>query len=219
MKIFIHGNGDYSKEIDNLLTNIKYYSKSYYYEIYNHKNKLVENKKIKCIGFSHTETLHEFDINKIKKYNHIICSSQKQDVFEKFIIDNDLKVLKCLLVNSPLLKNKNKIGKGIMAFHTFFGNYLEIGDYSFFGPLCIIGNRAKIGDKCTLFQKITIDRDVVIDNNTVITANVMINKGVKIGKNCYIGPNQIIMENIEDNSVFINGKNIKNIKNSEYNIT
>lgn len=209
MKIFIHGNGDYSKEIDNLLTNIKYYSQSYHYEIYNHKNKLIKPKKIKCFGFSHTETLHTFDIKKIKKYYHVICSSQKQDIFEKYIEDNDLKVLGKLLVNSPIAKDRNSIGKGVMAFHTFFGNYLEIGNYSFFGPLCIIGNRAIIGNKVFLFQKNTLDRDVVIGDNTIVTVNVTINKGVKIGKNCYIAPNQIITDNIPDNSYIINGKVLK----------
>ena len=212
MKIFIHGNGDYSKEIENLLTNIKYYSKSYHYEIYNHKNKLMKNKKIKCIGFSHTDTLHAFNINKIKKYNHLICASQKQDVFEKYIIDNKLNVLKRLLVNSPISKDRNAIGNGVMAFHTFFGNYLEIGNYSFFGPLSVIGNRAKIGNKCFLFQKNTLDRDVIIGDNTIVTVNVTINKGIKIGSNCYIAPNQTITENIPDNSYYINGKILRGLK-------
>lgn len=212
MKIFIHGNGDFSKETENLLTNIKYYSKSFHYEIYNHKNKLIKNKKIKCIGFSHTETLHEFDINKIKKYNHLMCSSQKQDIFEKYIIDNKLNVLKCLLINSPISKDRNIIGNGVIAFHTFFGNYLEIGNYSFFGPLCIIGNRVKIGNKTLLFQKNTLDRDSIIGDNTIITVNVTINKGIRIGNNCYIAPNQMVTEDIPDNSCFINGKIIRGLK-------
>ena len=209
MKIFIHGNGDWAKEINNFFVYYHYYSKDYRYEIGDLKEKKI--KKIKCVGFSHTDTLDNFDIKKIKKYYHLVCSSKKQEIFEKFIIDNDLKILPYLMINTPFIKEENEIGKGVVVFHSYLGNGLIINNFSFIGPLNIISNRVTIGKNCVLYQKNTIEKDVVIGDKTIISSNVTINKGVKIGNNCYIGPNQNIITDIPEDCMFINNKIIKGL--------
>jgi UDP-3-O-[3-hydroxymyristoyl] glucosamine N-acyltransferase len=209
MKIFIHGNGDFSKEINRMLVKSKYFNKYYMTELKIGKKKYINHDNLKGFGFSHTETLKDFNVNKIKKYPHLICSSKKQDVFEKFIIDNDLESVKYLLINSPIIKKKNHIGVGFIAAHAYLGDQVYYGNYSYIGPMCVIGNRVKIGNKCAIFQKNSIDRNVEVGDNTIITVNVFINKDIKIGKNCYIAPNQIITENIPDNCAVMNGKIIR----------
>ena len=213
MKIFIHGNGDYANEVKNFLLYSEYYKKFYKYELrINKKN--INPKKIKCVGFSHTDTLDDLKINKIKKYYHLICSSKKQDVFEKFIKDNKLQIVNYLLIDSPLIKKENKVGNGIVAFHTYFAYHIEIGNYCYFGPTNVISNRVSIGNGCFLFQRNTISKNCQIGDNTIITTNVIINDGIRIGKNCYIAPNQIITKDLEDNCMLINNKIIRNFNES-----
>ncbi len=98
---------------------------------------------------------------------------------------------------------------------TEIGDNCTISHYSVIGPDAKIGNNVIIGNNCAIAHDVVIGDHCFFSNSVSVSGSVNIGSGcflgtnatirnrVSLGKECVIGAGAIILENIEDRSVYL----------------
>ena len=98
---------------------------------------------------------------------------------------------------------------------TEVGDNCTIGHYSVIGPDAKIGNNVIIGNNCAIAHDVIIGDHCFLSNSVSVSGsvnigpscylgtNATIRNKVSLGKECVIGAGAIILEDIEDRSVYL----------------
>ena len=91
----------------------------------------------------------------------------------------------------------------IIGHYTVVSPDAKIGNNVIIASGCMIGHDVIIGDNCFFSPGVVVAGSVDIGSSSYFGANATIRNKVSIGKECVIGAGAIILENIEDRSVYI----------------
>ncbi|XOA42622.1 MAG: bifunctional sugar-1-phosphate nucleotidylyltransferase/acetyltransferase [Candidatus Nealsonbacteria bacterium] len=125
----------------------------------------------------------------------------------------------CYIRGFTSIGDNCQIGNGVEIKNSIIGNNTDVSHLSYIGD-SVIGENCNLGagtitanfrfDKKSItstVKKKLIDTKkrkfgCVLGNNTKTGINVSLMPGVLIGSNCIIGPGSLVMENVEDNTIF-----------------
>jgi sugar O-acyltransferase (sialic acid O-acetyltransferase NeuD family) len=121
---------------------------------------------------------------------------------------NQSKEMGYRLINSispkAVIYPETEIGDNcIIGHYAVISADAKIGNNVIIGHSCTIGHDVFIGDHCFLSTDVSIAGSVNIGSSSYLGTNATIRNKVSIGKECVIGAGAIILENVEDRSVYL----------------
>ncbi len=103
-----------------------------------------------------------------------------------------------------IMQPETSIGDNcIIGHYTVISPDAKIGNNVIIANGCMIAHDVTIGDHCFFSPGVSVAGSVDIGSGSYLGANATIRNKVSIGKECVIGAGAIILETIEDRSVFI----------------
>jgi sugar O-acyltransferase (sialic acid O-acetyltransferase NeuD family) len=91
----------------------------------------------------------------------------------------------------------------IIGHYTVISPDAEIGNNVIIASGCMIGHDVIIGDHCFFSPGVSVAGSVNIGSGSYLGVNATIRNKVSIGKECVVGAGAILLEDIEDRSVYI----------------
>ncbi len=155
-------------------------------------------------------------VNQMKNENTFLAIGSISNMLLREKIINELKIKNKL--NSNAISQKSNIsnnasfGNGnIVLPFVQIGVNTCIGDGNILFANSVIEHDSKIGNNVNIAPGVNIGGSVIIEDNVYIGLGVNIIDGIKIGKNSLIGAGSTVLEDVDENSVYI-GTPAKKIK-------
>lgn len=105
---------------------------------------------------------------------------------------------------NSIIHPETEIGDNcIVGHYTVISPDAKIGNNVIIASGCLIGHDVVIGDHCFFSPGVSVAGSVEIGPKSYLGINATIRNKVSIGKECVIGAGAIILENVEDRSVYI----------------
>lgn len=196
--IYIYGAGGVGRDLIELITAENQYNICGMVDDY--------NKKKEIMG---VPILTLNDLRSIREKISIIISLGEPQLREKIKerITKELSNVEFVsIVSSRAFISKTaKIGKGIIIYpNSFVGSNVVIDDN------CLIGANTSIGHDCEIFSNVVVTFNCSIGGKTKLKNNAYIGSGshirdeIEIGSNVIIGMGSIVLNNINDDSIYYN---------------
>ena len=141
-----------------------------------------------CLGYSKINQIRKqkYELIKSKGYELVSYVSSKATVLTKNIGDN------AFILEDNTIQPFTKIGDNVVLWS---GNH--------------IGHHSKIGDHCFFASHIVVSGGVTIGECNFFGVNATLRDHIQVGDNCVIGAGCLILNDVEDNSLYIGQKTHK----------
>jgi sugar O-acyltransferase (sialic acid O-acetyltransferase NeuD family) len=201
-KIILYGNGAVAKET---FFNFKYYSD---HEVvgFTVDREYLESDflfELPVVPFDTVKTVFP-----VSKYDMLIAVGYVQNNKirkEKYLQSKQMgyRLVNFISPNAILYPGEIEGDNCCIMHHAVISYNVKIGSNVFIGNSCSIGHDVVIDDHCFFSNDVSIAGWVTIGSFCYVGPNSTIRNKVSIGKECVIGAGALILENVEDRSVYL----------------